>query len=113
VNALQRARLASQLAAVVAELGAVKTPIQRARLAKSVNDLLAQLGGKGLSSDKEKLLTDIAEGRRDGAGLDKLYDLIHEAVMGLEAVDALSGDAELTAQSAVTHWAELEEQTNG
>lgn len=61
----------------------------------------------------EKVLTDIAEGRRDGDGLDALYDLIHEAVMALEAQDELAGDVELTAQGAVTHWAELEEQTNG
>lgn len=61
----------------------------------------------------EQVLIDIAEGRRDGDGLDALYDLIHEAVMALEARDKLAGDAELTAQGAVTHWAELEEQTNG
>lgn len=111
MNPLQRARLSAQLTPLVAELSAAKSPIQRARLAKSVNDLLAQLGGRELSSEQVKLLTDIAEGRHDGDGLEKVYDLIDEAVRSLGPT--LTSDAEQAAQTAVTHWAELEEMTNG
>lgn len=111
MNTLQRARLSAQLTPMVAELVAAKSPIQRARLAKSVNDLLAQMGVAGLSNDQVKLLTDIAEGRHDGDGLEKLYDLIDEAVRSLGPT--LTSDAEHAAQTAVTRWAQLEEKTNG
>jgi hypothetical protein len=112
MNPLERARLTAQLTPLVAELSASKLPIQRARLAKSVIDLLAKLGGNP-SSEEVKLLTEIAAGRHDGDGLEKIYDLIHEAVMAMESKRELSGESEQVAQRAVTQMARLEEKING
>lgn len=128
---LQRAKLASQLRAKVAELVALEKPVihsemraqapkaivliaMRARLAKEINELLAQMGAPpAVSNEHIQMLTDIAEGRKDDGDLTALWALIYEAVEALQEAEALTGPNETLAHAAITRWAELEEKTNG
>lgn len=58
-------------------------------------------------------LRDVAAGKFDEEGLSSLFGRIQEAVNALNEASALEGDAEGAAQSAITHWAELEVRLNG
>lgn len=115
LSPLQRAGLAAQLVAKVAERRAMPAPSggapdvalvrQRARLAGEINALRMQLGGAGLKREQARVLADIAEGRRDGESLAELYGLIQEAVGELmdggEAVlDSVAGPGDAEALEA-------------
>lgn len=119
---LERMKMAARLSAKVAEMVALSKPggesgamgmMLRARLAKEVNELLVLMGGAGIANEHVQMLTDIAEGRKDGSALDVLWSLIYQAVEALEDSEALMGSTENLAHAAITRWAELEEKTNG
>nr|WP_319566292.1 hypothetical protein [uncultured Rhodoferax sp.] len=112
MNALQRARVASQLTGIVKELLYTKEPMPRARLAKTALDLIKQMGSAGVSNEQVQVLREIAEGRKDDLALDVLWSLIYQAASDLQENELLSGDAETLTQDAITHWAELEEKTD-
>lgn len=117
---LARVRLAGKLSAKVSELAALQKSgqpvraIDRARLASEISALLSEMGGgaatrDGGMSQHEKALIAIASGTRDAESLSALYGAIQEAVNALEEQGI---DATEKAQAAITRWAELEEKTN-
>lgn len=60
-----------------------------------------------------KRLREVSEGKNDGDGLSGMFGIIQEACNKLNDDQLLTGDAEIVANAAITHWAEMEERLNG
>lgn len=83
---------------------------------KLMRESLAKLGA-GAAPQTENpalaLLRAVLSGEHDGLGLGRLLDMIEGAVVALNQGGDLVGDNESLADSAITHWARLEEVAPG
>ena len=119
VSAMERVRLSGALASKVAELlamprtGAALEAMRRARLASEVSALVVKLGGDPVASKHTRVLADIAAGRHDSTPIDELLALLSGAVRDVQQDDGMTAEAEAVAHAAITHWVKLEEVTHG
>jgi len=134
---LARLKLSRELATIKTDISAIVAgplaALTRLKLVARANQIRRQLGGAiappvtppvapaviepepvpVIEAVEVGELRDVIAGLHDGLGLDGLLTKIGKAVRSLFDAGSLLGDIETLAHEAVSHWAQLELQTNG
>lgn len=121
---IERIKLLAALRNARSALQSAPNPLARLKIVKEIREIRVKLGAATApttpaepaapdTSGFMQVLRDIAQGKRDNAGLDALYGFIHSAVHGLNDLQMLVGEAVEVANAAITRWGELDLKIHG
>lgn len=121
---MARLKLTSELAGIKKQIDGLGSDplamLTKLKLVARSNEIRKQLGATVATPDVKpepqesehiKTLKAVAAGEHDGKGVAELFGVIQEACNALANDDGqVVGEAEVIANEAITHWAELEER---
>lgn len=116
MNAKERLGYTKQLRAGRAGLESGAKGKEKLAFTRAVREARLKLGARAAPpavNEHVQALRTIASGAQDALGLNGMYAGIKGAVEALDLAALLSGDAEVAANDAITHWARLEVKENG